>query len=110
MIHVIAIITTKPGKREEVLANIQEGLPRVHAERGCIEYALASDAEIDPRYTAAGSPGLNTALGPDALVVIEKWESLEALDAHIAALPSAPSSVKNRDLIAGRVVHILSAT
>lgn len=108
MIHVIAILTTKPGRREEVLTNVRAGLPRVHAEPGCIEYAVASDAEIDPRYAAAVSPGLNTALGPDTLVFVEKWESLEALDAHIAALPAAPSTLKNRDLIAGRVVHILS--
>jgi quinol monooxygenase YgiN len=108
MIHVIAILTTKPGKREEVLANIRAGLSRVHAEPGCIEYAVASDAEIDPRYAAARTPGLNSPVGPDTLVFVEKWESLDALDAHIAALPSAPSTIKNRDLVAGRVVHILS--
>jgi quinol monooxygenase YgiN len=56
MIHVLAIVTTKPGKREEVLANIRSGLPRVHAEPGCIEYALAVDADIDPGLTAAGAP------------------------------------------------------
>jgi quinol monooxygenase YgiN len=109
MIHVLAIVTTKPGKREEALTNTRSNLPNVHAEPGCIEYALAADVEIDPRYGAAASPGLNTALGPDTYVVVEKWESLEALNAHIAALPSAPSSIKNRDLILSRTVHILSA-
>jgi len=108
MIHVLAIVTAKPGKRAEVLANIRAGLPRVHAEPGCIEYAPAVDTEIDARFAAAGAPGLNTALGPDTFVVVEKWESLETLNAHIAALPSAASSIKNRGLIVGRVVHILS--
>jgi len=45
MIHVIAIITAKPGKREEVLAAFRANMPAVHGERGCIEYGPAIDAE-----------------------------------------------------------------
>src|SRR5260370_41351084 len=45
MIHVLAIITAKPGKREEVLAAFRANMPAVHAEQGCIEYGPAIDAE-----------------------------------------------------------------
>ena len=43
MIHVIAIITAKPGKRDEVLKNFKDNVPAVHAEKGCIEYGAAVD-------------------------------------------------------------------
>ena len=44
MIHVVAIITTKPGKRDEVLSAFREITPAVHAEEGCIEYGPTIDA------------------------------------------------------------------
>ena len=45
MIHVIAVITAKPGMRGAVLREFRANMPAVHAERGCIEYAPAVDAE-----------------------------------------------------------------
>jgi quinol monooxygenase YgiN len=41
-------------------------------------------------------------------VVIEKWESAEALKAHGGSPHMAAYAAKTRDLLAGRVVHILS--
>ena len=38
MIHVVAIITTLPGKRAEVLTAFLANVPAVLAEDGCIEY------------------------------------------------------------------------
>jgi quinol monooxygenase YgiN len=100
MIHVIAVITAKPGKREEVLKHFRANVPAVRAEKGCIEYGAAVDAE----------PALpvQTKWGPDTFLVIEKWESLEALKAHAAAPHMAAYAAKVKDLLAGRVIHILS--
>jgi quinol monooxygenase YgiN len=100
MIHVIAVITAKPGKREEVLKHFRANVPAVRAEKGCIEYGAAIDAE----------PALpvQTKWGPDTFLVIEKWESLEALKAHAAAPHMAAYAAKVKDLLAGRVIHILS--
>jgi quinol monooxygenase YgiN len=100
MIHVIAVITAKPGKREEVLNHFRANVPAVRAEKGCIEYGAAVDAE----------PALpvQTKWGPDTFLVIEKWESLEALKAHAAAPHMAAYAAKVKDLLAGRVIHILS--
>ena len=100
MIHVLAIITAKPGQRETVLSAMRANMPAVHAEKGCIEYGPATDAE--------GVGALQTKLGPDSFVVIEKWESLEALKAHAAAPHMAAYGAKTKDLIATRVIHILS--
>src|SRR5919205_1897640 len=98
MIHVIAIITAKPGKREEVLAAFRANMPAVHAEQGCIEYGPAIDAE--------GAGRIQTPFGPDTFVVIEKWESLDALKAHGAAPHMAAYAAKTKEMIASRVIHV----
>jgi quinol monooxygenase YgiN len=77
MIHVIAVITAKPGMREAVLREFRANMPAVHAEQGCIEYGPAIDAE--------GIGSFQTPFGPDTFVVVEKWESADALKAHAAA-------------------------
>jgi quinol monooxygenase YgiN len=100
VIHVLAIITAKPGRRDEVLGHFRANMPAVHAEAGCIEYGPAVDAE--------GFGPVQTPLGPDAFVVIEKWESLEALKAHAAAPHMAAYAAKTRDLLASRVIHVLA--
>ena len=74
MIHVIAVITAKPGLRDTVLEYFRANVPAVRAEQGCIEYGAAIDSE--------GAPAIQTPWGPDTFVVIEKWESIEALKAH----------------------------
>jgi quinol monooxygenase YgiN len=100
MIHVLAMITAKPGMREAILREFRANMPAVHAEQGCIEYAPAVDTE--------GFGGFQTALGPDSFVVIEKWESAAALKAHAAAPHMAAYAGRTRDMIASRVIHVLS--
>ena len=51
---------------------------------------------IGPAIDTAGSPAK---FGVDAFVVIEKWESPEALKAHAAAPHMAAYGAKTRDLI-----------
>ena len=99
MIHVIAVITTKPGKREEVLAHFRANVPAVRAEKGCIEYGAAVDA--------ANALSVQKKWGDDSFLVIEKWESMSALKAHAAAPHMAAYGAKVKDMIAGRVIHIL---
>lgn len=99
MLHVIAIVTAKPGKREAILEAIRENLPAVRAERGCIEYGPAVDAE--------GIGAFQTKAGPDTIFVIEKWSDAEALRAHAAAPHMAAYAAKVKDLIASRGIHVL---
>ncbi|WP_431272308.1 putative quinol monooxygenase [Dankookia sp. P2] len=100
MIHVLAMITAKPGMREQILEHFRANMPAVHAEQGCIEYGPAIDAE--------GMGKIQTPLGGDTFVVIEKWESLEALKAHGAAPHMAAYAAKTREMIASRVIHVLT--
>ena len=102
MIHVLAVITAKPGKREEVLGHFRANVPAVRAEKGCIEYGAAVDA--DPALS------VQTKYGPDAFVVIEKWESLDALKAHAVAPHMQAYGAKTKELLASRVIHVLSPT
>lgn len=77
MIVVLATIELQPGKRPEFLAEFRKIVPKVRAESGCLEYFPAID-------TVSGLP----AQGPtrdDMVVVVEKWESVPALEAHLIA-------------------------
>jgi len=100
MIHVVAIITTKPGQREAVLAAVRANLPAVRAEKGCIEYGPAVDAD--------GIGSFQTKAGPDTIFVIEKWQDAEALKAHAVAPHMTAYAAKVKDLVASRVIHVLS--
>ena len=100
MIHVIAVITAKPGMRDSILQAVRANVPAVRAEQGCIEYGAAVDVADGPKF--------QTRYGPDTLVVIEKWESVEALKAHAVAPHMATYAAKTKEMIASRAVHILS--
>jgi quinol monooxygenase YgiN len=77
MIHVIATINLKPNCRAEFLKAFARLVPLVHAEEGCIEYGATVDEPT-------GFP-VQQLVGEDAMVVVEKWESVPALEAHLAA-------------------------
>ena len=100
MIHVLAIITTKPGQREAVLEAFRANMPAVHAEQGCIEYV--------PTIDAPGIGAIQTQIGPDSFVVVEKWEDAAALRAHGAAPHMAAYAARVKDMIASRVIHVLT--
>lgn len=100
MIHVLAIITVKPGQRDAVLSAFRANMPAVHAEAGCIEYGPAIDMPDGPR--------MQSPIGPDSFVVIEKWESPAALAAHAAAPHMAAYALSVKDMLASRTIHILT--
>ena len=97
MIHVVAIITTRPGQREAVLSEFRAILPAVHAEEGCIEYGPAIDV-----------PGTDDSFGPDSFVVIEKWSGTDALAAHAQAPHMLAYGRKVADMLASRAIHVLA--
>jgi len=101
MIHLVAVITAHPGQRAALLAEFHQVMPKVHAEDGCIDYAPAIDAE--------GFDKVNSALGPDTFAVIEKWASAEALRGHMKAPHMADYAARTKDMIAKRVLHILTS-
>jgi quinol monooxygenase YgiN len=100
MIHVVAVVTAKPGMRDSILQAFRANVPAVKSEQGCIEYGAAVDFEDGPRF--------QTKHGPDTFVVIEKWASIDALKVHAAAPHMAAYAAKTKEMIASRAIHILS--
>jgi quinol monooxygenase YgiN len=100
MIRVVAVLTAKPGQRDEFLALARANVPAVLNERGCHEYTLAVDAEGGGRH--------QTQFGPDTFVVLETWENLAALEAHRTAPHMIDFGKAIKDLIADRKIYVLS--
>jgi quinol monooxygenase YgiN len=98
VIHVIAVITAKPGQRAAVLDKFRANIPAVLAEEGCIEYVPVVDA-----------PGFPAVTGPDAFIVVEKWASPEALKAHAAAPHMKAYGEATKALVADRAIHVMVA-
>ena len=69
-------------------------MPHVRAERGCIEYGTA----IDLATSIKGA----TTVREDAVTVVEKWESVAALEDHLAA----PHMLKHRDCVRDLVADV----
>jgi quinol monooxygenase YgiN len=99
MLHLIAVITAKPGKRDALLAAFRANVPNVQAEPGCVEYAATVDA--------GGFAEVQAPLGPDTFIVVEKWTGPEALREHMAAPHMAAYGEQTKDLVAQRLLHIL---
>lgn len=75
MIHVIASIGVKPGKRDAFIKLFKANIPSVLAEEGCIEYIPTIDTES----------GIEAQWQDETVVtIIEKWKTIEALHAHLA--------------------------
>lgn len=87
MICVVATIETIPGRRNDLLAVFQKLVPQVLAEQGCIEYAPMVDVACDL-----------VAARPDVVTVVEKWESVAALEAHLATPHMAEFRKQTGDL------------
>lgn len=100
MIHVLAIITAKPGQRDKVLEAFKANAPSVRAERGCIEYGATIDAQ--------SALPVHTPFGEDTFVVVEKWEDMDALRDHAAAPHMAAYAASTREYVASRTIHVLS--
>jgi quinol monooxygenase YgiN len=99
MIHVIAQITLQSGCRSDFLTEFHKLVPLVHAEQGCLEYGPAVDAEtpIDAQVT-----------NEDLVVVVEKWESLADLEAHLVADHMQAYREEVKEMVAGTSLQILS--
>ena len=98
MIQVLAIITAQPGQRDNILAAYRDNRPAVLAEDGCIEYTAVVDAANLPAHFAS--------FGPDTFVVVEKWESMAALQAHAVAPHMKAYGAKVKDWTAKRAIHV----
>ncbi len=99
MIHVIASIEVNDGKRDAFLTEFHKIVPAVHAENGCIEYGPTVDVDS----------GISRQLPvrENVVTIVEKWESLEALHAHLQAPHMLEYRERVKDLIKGAQLQVL---
>lgn len=101
MIHVLALITAHPGMRGHILDAWRGNVAAVLAEDGCLQYEAVVDA-------AGAAPGL-ARFGDDTFVVVERWASMAALQAHSVAPHMKAYGGTVKDWTASRAIHVLEA-
>lgn len=99
MISVLASVTVTNGEMDRFLQIFKANVPEVLAEKGCIEYFPARDIET-------GLPP--QVIDPDTVTIIEKWESVEALLAHLEAPHMAAYRKKVEGIVEGVTLKILT--
>ena len=82
---IIAKITAKPGKRDELIAGLQAALDNAEAEPGTLVYVLHTDNG-----------------DPDTVWFYERYDSQEGLDAHRTSDAMKAVGLELRDVAAGR--------
>jgi quinol monooxygenase YgiN len=99
MIHVIATVEVAPGQRAAFLTQFRMVMPLVWAEDGCIDYGPAVDV--------ASGIAVQLPLRENVVTIIEKWESLEALRAHLQAPHMTEYRARVKDLVRGVQLQVL---
>jgi quinol monooxygenase YgiN len=77
MIRVIATIELVAGRRDEFLEIFHVLVPKVRAERGCLDYRPMVDLTTN---ISAQQP-----VRADVVTIVEAWETLDALESHLMA-------------------------
>ena len=98
MINVIASIQIKDGQLSEFIGIFKSNIPKVLEEKGCIEYAPTIDVPT-------GLPPQE--LNPNVVTIIEKWDSLDDLMAHLSAPHMLEYKEKTKDLVEKMSVKVL---
>jgi|SRR5581483_6802911 len=99
MIIVLARIELASGTRAAFLNEFHRLMPLVRAEDGCIEYGPAVDAITKlPQQSR---------LGDDVVIIVEKWQSVAALEAHLRAPHMTPYRERVKDLVVSVQLQIL---
>jgi quinol monooxygenase YgiN len=99
MLHVFATIELAEGKREAFLAEFRKIVPLVRAEAGCLEYGAAIDLPT-------GIP-VQIPVRDNVVTIVEKWESVEALQAHLQAPHMVAYRPKVRDFVVRTSLQVL---
>jgi quinol monooxygenase YgiN len=99
MINVIASIQIKEGNLSEFIEIFKSNIPMVLEEKGCIAYVPTIDVPT-------GLPPQE--LNANVVTIIEKWESLEDLKAHLSAPHMLSYRKKTKHLVENMSVKVLA--
>lgn len=99
MIVVIATVRLQPGVRQRYLEELSKIVPLVRGEAGCIEY-------VPTRHLQTNIPAQPQA-DENVVTLVEKWESLEALERHLVAPHMVEYRSRVKELVAEVTLHVL---
>jgi quinol monooxygenase YgiN len=101
MIHVVATVRVKPGRRDDFIELVKSITGQVTEEKGCIRYIPTVDIVS----------GLPPQVQDENLVtMIEAWESLEALRNHLTTPHMALFFEKRKEMVeGGSILKVLQA-
>ena len=98
MINVIASIKVKVGHLPAFIDIFKSNIPNVMEESGCLAYVPTIDV----------STGLSAQeLNENVVTILEKWERLEDLHAHMAAPHMLAYREKVKDLVESVTLKVL---
>ena len=92
MIYVVATIELAEGKRNDFLKRVQQLVPKVRAEKGCLEYGPAVDVPTGFK--------VQIPIRENVVTMMEKWEDVKSLETHL----SQPHMQEYREDVKGMVV------
>ena len=98
MINVIASIKVKPEQLTRFIAIFKANTPKVLEEEGWIEYAATVDKN---------TPIPIQEIDPCIVTIIEKWQSLDHLNAHLEAPHMLEYKVEVTDMVEAVSLKIL---
>ncbi len=98
MINVIASIQIKEGHLSDFVEIFKSNIPKVLEEKGCLEYVPTVDLPT-------GLPPQE--LNANVVTIIEKWNSLEDLMAHLSAPHMLAYQKKTKELVENMSVKVL---
>ena len=98
MISVIAAIRVKDGQLDKFLEIFKSNIPAVLNEEGCIEYMPTVDVPT-------GLPP--QALDEKVVTILEKWDSVDALMAHLSSPHMLEYKEKTSDIVESMAIKVL---
>ncbi|MDP6037906.1 MAG: putative quinol monooxygenase [Candidatus Latescibacteria bacterium] len=99
MVHVIATIEVVEGKRDEFVSIFNDNLSNVLAEDGCLAYGPMVD--LDTGFA------VQIPVRENVVTIVEQWESLDHLKAHLVASHMATYREQVKDLVLGVSLQVL---
>lgn len=100
MIYVIATVRVTAGQTERFLNEFRQIIPAVLAEQGCLFYGPTIDLETNLTRQIP--------LRQDVVTIVESWESLENLEAHLVAPHMILYRERVQSLVLGTDLQVLS--
>ncbi len=99
MIQVIATIELKSGCREDFLPLLNENVPAVKAEDGCLAY--------DPFVDVDSGLPFQGEIRENVVTLVEAWSSVAALHAHLKSPHMATYRDAVKDMVERVTIQVL---